>query len=576
MNVKLLCSDDRLKDKFFNLKNFKDIANLLEIPEKLLLKSVVKSKQYQSFKMTKKSSTEQRIIKKPSKNLAIIQKKLNYILSLVYESNHNASHGFTKERSIVTNAEVHLEKKVILNLDLQNFFGSINFPRIRALFITYFKFNSIVATTLANICCDNENVLPQGASTSPIIANMICYRMDKRLTRLAKSSHCSYTRYADDITFSTNKESFPDSVAIQIGDTIEIGNKLTQIIQQSNFEINALKTRISTEAEARYVTGIKINSKLNVNRRFVRRIRSILHCIEKNKDDIGSAVVIFNEKYTFRKTLYKDYDMFNIVRGKIGHIGNVKGKDDSVFRNLARRYNLIINEINKLPDFTFPFIRLPLSPKTFREINSFVVDDDRSVKYQFLGHIDTLEYYQGSAFLLKGVGIITNYHVIKPLIPVFDDEETAFVEEFYITIHNSRYSSIKHLAKIHKYDSKRDIAILHCNTIDHINHGYRYDLNISPNLDILTVGYPNYRQNQAIREEPGMILDERTHFIDGVEFLRYEVTTKVPAGNSGGPILNNNNAVVAIAVKGSEDVTTEIIPIKEVFELSKALVSTTL
>lgn len=569
MDVKLLCSDDRLKDNFLNLKSFKDIAVILEVPEKLLLISVVKSKQYQSFKIAKKGSTEQRIIKKPSKNLAIIQKKLNYILSLVYESNHNASHGFTKDRSIVSNARVHLEKKVILNLDLQNFFGSINFPRIRALFMTYFKFNSVVATTLANICCDNENVLPQGASTSPIIANMICYRMDKRLTRLAKNSYCSYTRYADDITFSTNRETFPDSVAIQTGDTIEIGNKLTQIIQQSNFEINELKTRISTESEARYVTGIKINSKLNVNRRYIRRIRSILHCIEKNKDDLSSAVVIFNENYTFRKTFFKEYDMFNIVRGMIGHIGNVKGKDDSVFSSLATRYNLIIKEINSLPEFNFPFIRLPLSLKAFREINSFVVHDDRIVEYKFYDHIESLTYYQGSAFLLKGVGIITNHHVIKTLTPVFDDEGTEFVEEFYITVHNSRYSSTKHLAKIYKYDYKRDIAILHSDTIDHINHGYSYDLNISPSLAILTVGYPNYVQNQALREEPGMILDERTHSEGEEEFLRYEVTTKVPAGNSGGPILNINNAVVAIAVKGSEDVTTEVIPIKEVLELAK-------
>ena len=569
MHIKLLSSDDRLKERFLNLKSFKDIAFMLEVPQKLLLKSVVKSKQYQTFQIAKKGSTDQRTIKKPSRNLAIIQKKLNHILSLVYDSNHNASHGFTKERSIVTNARVHLEKKVILNLDLQNFFRSINFPRIRALFMTYFKFNSAVATTLANICCDNENVLPQGASTSPIIANMICYRMDQRLTRLAKKSYCSYTRYADDITFSTNRVSFPDNIAIKAGDTIEIGTTLSRIIQQSNFKINELKNRISIESEARYVTGIKVNSKLNVNRRYIRRIRSILHCVEKNMDDLNVAVAMFNEKYTFRKTLYQDYDMFNITRGMISHVGNVKGKEDAVFRNLASRYNLIIKKINRLPDFNYPFIRLSLSLKNFRETNSFVVHDDRNVEYKFFDHVDHLTYFQGSAFLLKGVGIITNYHVIKPLITVLEDEEMKFIEEFYITVHNSRYSTTKHLAKIHKYDYKRDIAILYSDTIDHINHGYSYDLNISPNMAILTVGYPNYVQNQALREEPGMTLDERIHFESGEEFLRYEVTTKVPAGNSGGPILNINNDVVAIAVKGSEDITTEVIPIKEVFELLK-------
>src|SRR5690606_34283132 len=105
-----------------------------------------------------------------------------------------------------TNAAVHKGKRTILNLDLDDFFGQFNFGRVRGYFIAnkHFELDPHIATVIAQIAC-YENSLPQGSPCSPVIANLITASLDMRLLRLANSCGCSYSRYADDITFSTRK-----------------------------------------------------------------------------------------------------------------------------------------------------------------------------------------------------------------------------------------------------------------------------------------------------------------------------------------------------------------------------------
>jgi RNA-directed DNA polymerase len=126
------------------------------------------------------------------------------------------SHGFTKNRSIITNAMMHIGKKNILNIDLENFFDSFNFGRVRGFFIKNkdFQLNSEVATVIAQIAC-YENKLPQGSPCSPIITNLITHSLDIQLASLAKKFKCTYTRYADDITFSTNLSTFPFEIMVE-------------------------------------------------------------------------------------------------------------------------------------------------------------------------------------------------------------------------------------------------------------------------------------------------------------------------------------------------------------------------
>src|SRR5690606_12917628 len=144
-----------------------------------------------------------------------------------------------------------------------------------------YRLNDEVATILAQICCHN-GILPQGAPTSPIISNMICVRLDAKLQQLAKEHQCTYSRYADDITFSTNRSSFPSALAYlsDIGQ-IEIGNELSIIIEENGFQINPKKTRLQSKHQRQEVTGLTVNRYPNVQRRYIKQIRGILHAWKK-------------------------------------------------------------------------------------------------------------------------------------------------------------------------------------------------------------------------------------------------------------------------------------------------------
>ena len=156
---------------------------------------------YIEFNISKKYKGE-RIISSPNEKLKQIQKNIAEILLDIYKPKH-CVHSFVRNKNVATNAKPHVQARHILRLDLENFFSSIHFGRVRNLFEATFNFPREVSTLLARICCF-KGCLPQGAPTSPIISNMICLRMDAQLTRLANDCRCKYTRYADDITFSTN------------------------------------------------------------------------------------------------------------------------------------------------------------------------------------------------------------------------------------------------------------------------------------------------------------------------------------------------------------------------------------
>ncbi|WP_431027810.1 reverse transcriptase domain-containing protein [Lysinibacillus sp. LZ02] len=567
MQVQIIKSDDDIKKCFNSLQSFEDVAILLEISKKVLWKNVIVEKMYYEFKIPKKKSGDFRVINKPSNNLDIIQKKLNYIISVVYTYSNVSSHGFEKGKSIRTNAEMHLKKKLVLNLDLKDFFSSINFPRVRAMFMTYFKFNNEVATTLANICCDNKNVLPQGAATSPIISNIIAYKLDKQLSRLAKKYGCVYTRYADDITFSTNRDEFHKSIYEHDEDLMNAGEKVKSIIENNGFKVNENKTRIYDYSKAQYVTGVKVNNKLNVNRSYIRRIRSILHTIDKNINDIEKARGIFEAKYQFRNTLFKNCDMFNVVRGMISHIGNIKGKQDLIFQKFAIRYNKIIKQVNEQQGKSYSFLYRPYTEKEFRQQNIFVIEEDEISHKVGEAYESKFISSQGSAFLLKGIGLVTNWHVIKPyIVNVIENELGSFNDDYYIPVTKSQYSDDIWFAKVIMYDKGRDLAVLEIEGIDKHKYGFNYSLDIRENMQCVLLGYPEYIRGQNLHEVEGKIQSQRIALYYPNNFVRYTTTMPIHGGNSGGPIVDHNNIVIAVAVKGRDNTVSEVIPIGDLLE----------
>ena len=167
----------------------------------------------------------------------------------------------------------------MLNLDLQDFFPSINFGRVRGFFIgnNDFKLHKDVATVIAQIAC-HANALPQGAPTSPIISDLIGHILDVRLVGLAKKYSCTYTRYADDLTFSTGLKSFPTPLAVQISPSDwQPGKPLADTIRSAGFTINPDKTRMQLRASRQTVTGLTVNQKVNIQADYYRRVRSMCY-----------------------------------------------------------------------------------------------------------------------------------------------------------------------------------------------------------------------------------------------------------------------------------------------------------
>jgi len=347
----LKANPEELRTKFLSISSPQDIADLLEIDLKRLyyhIYVVPESSRYTTFDIPKRRGGV-RTISSPATPLKIIQRKLNQVLLQVYTPKPSV-HSFLPNRSILSNAKVHAGRRNILNIDLESFFPSINFGRVRGLFMgTPYNLNPRVATILAQICCFN-NQIPQGAPTSPIISNMICAKMDSELIKLAKANKSDYTRYSDDITFSTNLREFPSDCAIlnDLGQ-IEIGVELNAIITQNGFKINDNKTRMRGKSLRQEVTGITINKFPNVRRKYVRQIRAMLHAWEIFGLDAAQEE-FWNNYDKKHRSLWTNKPLFKrVVKGKIEFLGMVRGKTDRIYLNLCSQLKTLAPELVKLP-----------------------------------------------------------------------------------------------------------------------------------------------------------------------------------------------------------------------------------
>jgi retron-type reverse transcriptase len=265
----------------------KELAEILGYSPSSMTAIVYKTppgSKYTTFEIEKKSGGT-RIIKAPIPKLKKLQSHLSHVLYQCLkeiEGNRNEkpiAFGFREGRSIAENAARHKRRRWVLNLDLQDFFPSFNFGRVRGFFLKdkAFELNPEVATTIAQIACDGE-ALPQGSPCSPIISELIAQILDARLLRLAKKHGVTYTRYADDITFSTAKKEFPAGIAIQDAEKPSVWNlsdELTSKITGSGFSVNDSKTRMQFRGSRQMVTGLTVNEKVNVRSSYYRRARAM-------------------------------------------------------------------------------------------------------------------------------------------------------------------------------------------------------------------------------------------------------------------------------------------------------------
>ena len=293
----------------------------------------LKEKAYRTNTIVKKRGGT-RTISAPMKGLKRMQRRVADVLSVQYCSKR-CVHGFVPKRGIITNAGVHTGKRFVINLDLKDFFPSIHIGRvIGALTSEPFGLQKEVAVTLAQICTF-QGVLPQGAPSSPILSNIICRSLDNALLSLAKECRADYTRYADDITISTNRHQIPEQLGKIEGECFVPSARLRQIIEDAGFVLNEEKTRYSTAQGRVCVTGLVVNEKVNVPRFYIRRVRAILHSWEKF--GIEQAAKEHFAKFSPKRPSEVDLVLGfkRKVAGMIGYIGMVKGKESYVYKSFA-------------------------------------------------------------------------------------------------------------------------------------------------------------------------------------------------------------------------------------------------
>ena len=208
----------------------------------------------------------------------------------------------------------------VLNMDLMDFFPSINFGRVRGFLVKnkHFTLQPATATVLAQIAC-HQNALPQGAPTSPVISNLITGLLDIRLNKLASRSRCSFTRYADDITFSTNAAEFPSSIARPNSDgKWELSSGLSKRIKQSGFSVNDGKTRMQYRRSRQDVTGLIVNSRIGVKRETLKTVRAQVESVIHT----GGCHI---DKKVKDKTAPEPISL-ETLNGHLAHIAWVKGR----------------------------------------------------------------------------------------------------------------------------------------------------------------------------------------------------------------------------------------------------------
>lgn len=449
---------NKIRRDFANMQSKEDLLQLLNEVKPLLfgieavpfkLKQLtwysnpnLGGKRYTEFKIKKKSG-EERSISAPVKGLKALQQTLAFIIQAVYEP-HKAVTGFVWNKSVVDNAKIHIRSNYIYNIDLKDFFPSIDQARVwktlqlKPYNLTLNKIKSFhtvinneidlatsrsdqsidkpgcidqnkpktaiafskhkisnskneiiqpiqirvnsdgtglilkatgtpskkenhsgrlkLASMIAAICCvemevarknqENKwervkrNVLPQGAPTSPVISNIVCQRLDYLLTAVANRFGLRYSRYADDLTFSSMHNVYqPDS---------EFLKEIHRIISEQGYTIKLSKTRLQKRGYTQEVTGLIVNEKVNVSKQYIKEIRMWLYYWERYGYERASE--FFVKKYVSEKVHIKNGkpDIAKVLAGKLNYLKMVKGGEDELYLKLKSRFDLLISIENPI------------------------------------------------------------------------------------------------------------------------------------------------------------------------------------------------------------------------------------
>ncbi len=252
-------------------------------------KKVATTSHYKRFEIPKNKGSV-RVISAP---MYLLKNAQHWLLeNILYKhAIEEEAHGFVPQKSILSNAKIHVGQTLVINLDMKDFFPTISYPRIKGMFCKM-GYSEQMATVFALLCSEpesdvveidgttyyvqtGERYLPQGAPTSPAITNIICRRLDRRMAGVAAKIGFRYSRYADDLTFSAMESEGQDKIGGLLW-------QVKQIVQDEGFRLHPDKLQIMRKGARREVTGIVVNEKPNISRRKLKEFRAVLYKIEQN------------------------------------------------------------------------------------------------------------------------------------------------------------------------------------------------------------------------------------------------------------------------------------------------------
>lgn len=312
-------------------------------------------KRFRTFHIRKKSGGL-REIKAPCRQLDVILTCVNIMLQAVYEPS-DAAMGFTPGKSVLDNAQMHVRHNYVFNIDLKDFFPSIPQARVwKRIQLAPFNFSKEIANIIAGLCCSydkttNTNVLPQGSPASPLLTNAICDKLDRRMKGVAKRFGLHYSRYADDMTFSSMHNVYHEGSEFRL--------EIQRIISEQGFRMNESKTRLQKTDSRQEVTGLTVNAIANVSHKYISDLRWILHVWEK--EGYAKAYAMFYPKYKHEKGYIKKGEpvMENVIGGKLNYLRMVRGENNPAYRKLQTRYDalqelvFVDNETDKSKSYVY-------------------------------------------------------------------------------------------------------------------------------------------------------------------------------------------------------------------------------
>ena len=267
----------------------------------------------------RKKNGKPRFIHEPSSELKIIQKNiLKNILEDMKLSRY--SYAYKKGCSLKDNVIQHVNKNVVVKLDIKNFFDSITFDKVYKTCFNETLYPESLGILLTNLCVYN-NKLPQGAPTSGYISNLVMRNFDETIGYYCDENNISYSRYCDDMTFSGNFN--VNKLILYVKD----------LLKEKNFKLNERKTRIIKKNNRQQITGIVVNEKINICKKYKRKIRQEIYYIYK----YGLTNHLLRINYEKKE---KDY-LLSLL-GKVNYVYNIIPTKE--FKNF---YNYLMELLKK-------------------------------------------------------------------------------------------------------------------------------------------------------------------------------------------------------------------------------------